>query len=99
MYTKLRTNHCAELKYYKKKLNDEEDEKCRLCGEYEEKSEHLVCECPGLDIMRRELFLDNNVTEEVLVQKPEEGRKMLSKVFKKLMWKGEETPETPNIPT
>jgi len=89
LYTRLRTNHSAELGYYQRKLNNEEEGKCRLCQEEEETSEHLVCECPGLEMERREIFLDIKPKCNVLVEDPERSRKILSRVFKELTWEDE----------
>jgi len=89
LYTRLRTNHSAELGYYQKKINNEEEGKCRLCHDKEETSEHLVCDCPGLEMTRREIFLDTELPYSVLVEDPERSRKILSKVFKDLMWEAE----------
>ncbi|KAL7726535.1 hypothetical protein ACLKA6_001157 [Drosophila palustris] len=42
------TGHCS-LRYHLKKLNLSETETCRFCELEQETSEHVLCECPGVE--------------------------------------------------
>ena len=44
--SRLRSGHHPELRYWRKKINEIEDDTCRLCGTDSETAEHVI-KCPG----------------------------------------------------
>lgn len=55
LITGMLTGHCS-LRYHLHKLGLAEDNICRHCNEEEEKTEHVLCECPALYRKRQKFF-------------------------------------------
>ena len=54
-YRRFRVGHSMELKEYRKRIGLQEDGLCRLCGEEEENTEHVLLKCGSTLYLRRML--------------------------------------------
>ena len=62
--SRLRSGHHPELRFWRKKTNEIEDDTCRLCGTENEAAEHLLIKCPGIrDTIPQEWDLPNFVSD------------------------------------
>ena len=62
--SRLRCGHHPELRYWRKKINEIEDDTCRLCGTDSETAEHVLIKCPGIrDTIPQEWDLPNLVSD------------------------------------
>ena len=76
LFSRLRSGHSKELRLYKYKIDAEDDPWCD-CGEAEESVEHLLCDCPRLEMTRRRVSPEP-VERHHLVTKPDEARRILA---------------------
>ena len=79
LFSRLRTGHAKELRYYRYLVEMEDDPMCD-CGEEEETIDHVLCRCQGLEEMRRR-EAEGQVTIDMMVTKPEMCRKILQHKF------------------
>ena len=75
LYARLRTGHAKQLKQYRYQIDADDDPYC-VCGE-EEDIRHILCECPILDKVRREI-MQEPVEMHHLVTEPEKCRLILA---------------------
>lgn len=68
--SRFRTGHHTELKHWMKLAGKSDDEKCRLCGDGEETTQHLFQDCPALDSLRQRLFQNPYPPLRTLVDDP-----------------------------
>jgi ribonuclease HI len=94
-YGRLRTGHAKELKAYRHFIQIEEDARCEECGAEEETIEHVLCECPALELWRRRHH-DGALAVSMLVSEPEKCRQILARKFKKLRIGDQEKENPPN---
>lgn len=81
-YNRLRTGHAKQLAYYRYLIEKEDSPEC-LCGEGEETTEHLLCQCKLMQPTRDRLLI-RNPTPEWLVKEPDKCRALLSARFPEL---------------
>ena len=94
-YSRLRTGHAKELKSYRNFIQIEEDARCGECGAEEETIQHVLCECPALELWRRRHH-DGALAVNMLVSEPEKCRLILARKFKKLTIRNQERENPPN---
>lgn len=82
-FARLRTEHSKDLAYYRYKIETEDDPMCPECGEEEETLAHVLCRCAALEATRRQ-HLEEEVTVDMMVSKPELCRRILSQRFQSL---------------
>ena len=83
LFGRLRTGHAIELKSYAKFVGKEEDGSCPLCEMEDDKIQHVLCRCPGLEARRRKLSNEPFRTD-MMVSQPELCRKLLEQRFSEL---------------
>ena len=66
--SRFRSGHHTQLRRWLVMVKREEDDTCRLCGEEEESSEHLLIRCPALALVRFQHELGESMNE--LVESP-----------------------------
>ena len=84
LYSRLRSDHCKELKAYLYRIEVSDDPNCE-CGE-KKTIEHVLCFCPRLGDARRRV-MEEPVELHHLVSEPEKCRRILATRFNELNFK------------
>ena len=86
LFARLRTDHAKELKSYRHRiLHTEESAECEKCGLEDETTMHILCRCPALMRIRMEEFPDEDVTRDMMVERPDRCRRILGERFPDLL--------------
>ena len=79
LYSRLRTGHAKELRWYRYLIETEDDPWCEACGDQEETIDHILCKCAALEEERARY--GGGITMEKMVTDPETCRRILMKRF------------------
>ena len=82
-FSQLRCGHSPKLPEYRHKINEDMSPACELCTEEDGTIEHLLCQCPALEMKRQEVF-ESLPTLTALRDEVVAVRKLLGTVYPEL---------------